>query len=199
MSHKGNKEGCPTLASSRTPKSSPKCLGQCNHTRAKPMLVYRPERSALVDDKYKQSEEIGFAKLVPHAKWPEIMLIRSATIGTVISSLRQFSPPRLVDFSRSQSLPVSVPSKFNVLDKQLLGSQGEEKVEEILSSLQFGYLTMSHIGVRHRKHLPFRYPTLTSKPNAGPREIFLDASYLLPPRNPETPEIQRINLKNIQC
>ncbi|VUZ48170.1 unnamed protein product [Hymenolepis diminuta] len=61
---------------------------------------------------------------------------------------------------------------------------------------------MSHASIqvcgRHRKHLPFRYPALTSKPKTGPREIFLDASYLLPLRNPETPETKRISLKNIQ-
>ncbi|KAM3172927.1 hypothetical protein ACTXT7_013547 [Hymenolepis weldensis] len=31
---------------------SPKCLGQCNHIRAKPRLVCRPMQSALMDDKY---------------------------------------------------------------------------------------------------------------------------------------------------
>ncbi|VUZ48172.1 unnamed protein product [Hymenolepis diminuta] len=51
---------------------------------------------------------------------------------------------------------------------------------------------MSHVGiqvcVRHRKYLSSWYPALTSKPKTGPRGIFLDASYLLPLRNPETPD-----------
>ncbi|KAM3187163.1 hypothetical protein ACTXT7_002860 [Hymenolepis weldensis] len=46
-----------------TPKSStkikfPKCPGQCNHIRAQPMLVWRPKRSALLDDKCKEPKEL---------------------------------------------------------------------------------------------------------------------------------------------
>ncbi|KAM3179653.1 hypothetical protein ACTXT7_000240 [Hymenolepis weldensis] len=39
-----------------------KGLGQCNHVRARPMSVYRPKCSTLVDNKCKQSWEIGLAK-----------------------------------------------------------------------------------------------------------------------------------------
>ncbi|VUZ45767.1 unnamed protein product, partial [Hymenolepis diminuta] len=61
------------------------------------------------------------------------------------------------------------PLNFNGLDeqlvesvkRQLLVSQGEETVIEILNSLQFRYGTTSHVGVqiwvRYRKHLCSRY------------------------------------------
>ncbi|KAM3174189.1 hypothetical protein ACTXT7_011044 [Hymenolepis weldensis] len=45
-----------------------KCLSQRNHIRAKPMLVCRPKRLALMDDKCKQPEEIGLAKPVYNSK-----------------------------------------------------------------------------------------------------------------------------------
>ncbi|VUZ48614.1 unnamed protein product, partial [Hymenolepis diminuta] len=57
------------VASPRTSKSSTtitssKCLGQCNHIRAKPKLVLCFNRSLLVDEKRKEPEEIGRAKSV---------------------------------------------------------------------------------------------------------------------------------------
>ncbi|KAM3180175.1 hypothetical protein ACTXT7_016822 [Hymenolepis weldensis] len=65
---KGRKEGGCTFASPRTHESSSKtkslkCLGQYTYIQAKPSLVFRPKRSALVDDKCEQHEEIGLAKL----------------------------------------------------------------------------------------------------------------------------------------
>ncbi|KAM3175045.1 hypothetical protein ACTXT7_009317 [Hymenolepis weldensis] len=56
----GQKEGCCILASFRTHESSTvvkslRCLGQCNQMRAKLTLVWRPKRSAPVDDECKQS------------------------------------------------------------------------------------------------------------------------------------------------
>ncbi|KAM3172344.1 hypothetical protein ACTXT7_014736, partial [Hymenolepis weldensis] len=65
----GHKEGCHTPASSRTSKSSTmirftKCLGRCIHIRAKSKLVFRLKRSALMDAKCKEPEEIVLVKPV---------------------------------------------------------------------------------------------------------------------------------------
>ncbi|KAM3179775.1 hypothetical protein ACTXT7_017627, partial [Hymenolepis weldensis] len=70
---KGHKIGGFLFASSRTHTSftlikSPKCLGQCSHSRDKDMLVCHPNCMALVDDKCKHPEEMGFGKLVPNSK-----------------------------------------------------------------------------------------------------------------------------------
>ncbi|VUZ53735.1 unnamed protein product, partial [Hymenolepis diminuta] len=63
-----HKEGCYTLASSSmthessTMNKSAKCLGQCDHIRAKPMPVCRSKRSALADAKCREPNEIVLAK-----------------------------------------------------------------------------------------------------------------------------------------
>ncbi|KAM3180136.1 hypothetical protein ACTXT7_016895, partial [Hymenolepis weldensis] len=64
-----HKEDCYTLAPSITHDSSTinksaKCLGQCDHIRAKPMPVYRPKRSALADAKCREPDKIVLAKSV---------------------------------------------------------------------------------------------------------------------------------------
>ncbi|KAM3172230.1 hypothetical protein ACTXT7_014974 [Hymenolepis weldensis] len=60
-------KGCHTFSSSKTHTSSNKIkclkfLGQSNHIRAKPKLVFPPKQSGPVDDKCNESEEIGLAK-----------------------------------------------------------------------------------------------------------------------------------------
>ncbi|KAM3178740.1 hypothetical protein ACTXT7_001930 [Hymenolepis weldensis] len=66
---KEHREGCWTFTSPSIPKSStkiksPKCLGQCNQIQAKPHLVFPFKQSALVDDKCKETYEIGLPKPV---------------------------------------------------------------------------------------------------------------------------------------
>nr|CUU98715.1 hypothetical transcript [Hymenolepis microstoma] len=63
----GDKEDDFTFASSKIPRSStktnsPKCFGQCHRIQAKPMLVCRLKRLALVDDR---SEPIIAVLLIP--------------------------------------------------------------------------------------------------------------------------------------
>ncbi|VUZ51970.1 unnamed protein product [Hymenolepis diminuta] len=58
----------PSTHTSFTSIKSPKCLGQCNHIRAKHVLVCRSKRLSLVDDKRKHPEEMGFGKLLPNSK-----------------------------------------------------------------------------------------------------------------------------------
>ncbi|KAM3181714.1 hypothetical protein ACTXT7_013825 [Hymenolepis weldensis] len=55
---------------SSTKIKPPKCFGQCNHIQTKPKLVFRPKRSAPVDDKCNQSEDIVLVKSEYQAKFP---------------------------------------------------------------------------------------------------------------------------------
>ncbi|KAM3186122.1 hypothetical protein ACTXT7_004954 [Hymenolepis weldensis] len=80
------------------------------------------------------------------------------------------------------------------VERQLLVSNKEGTVEEILNYLHFRFRSTRHsdiqIWVRHCKILCSRNATLTSRPKMDPTAIYVDACYLPPLRNPETPETQ---------
>ncbi|KAM3171512.1 hypothetical protein ACTXT7_016476 [Hymenolepis weldensis] len=89
--------GLPTVTlyfrthTSSTEIKSPKSPGQCNHIRAKAMSVCHPKRLAFVDYRNRQLEEVVLAKPVflANGAVSKVMLIKSATTGTVINSLHQ--------------------------------------------------------------------------------------------------------------
>ncbi|KAM3178127.1 hypothetical protein ACTXT7_003200 [Hymenolepis weldensis] len=71
---------------------SPKYLGQCDHIRAKPKLVFSLKRSTLVGDKCKEPEEIDLTKPGSFANGtPEVISIKSVKTDTVIYSPAWYS------------------------------------------------------------------------------------------------------------
>ncbi|KAM3171209.1 hypothetical protein ACTXT7_017074 [Hymenolepis weldensis] len=72
------------------------------------------------------------------------------------------------------------PPKFNALDEQLVNT-----VKRLF------LVSYEKETVRHLKNIHSRYATLTSEPETGPTEIYLDVSYLPPPWNPKIPDTQR--------
>ncbi|KAM3184032.1 hypothetical protein ACTXT7_009177 [Hymenolepis weldensis] len=117
-----------------------------------------------------------------YLKCPEVIPIKSATIGTVINNLRwdvpkvasrnvtQFSSTGFEDFCCSLNISLLYPSSnFNGLDE---------------------YRMTPHVGVqikmRHRKYLRSLYATISSKAVTEPMVIYLDICCLPLPWNPRT-------------
>ncbi|KAM3186068.1 hypothetical protein ACTXT7_005118 [Hymenolepis weldensis] len=119
------------LTVSKTYKSStaikfPKCPGQCHYILGKSMLVLRPKRSTVVDDKCKLPQKIDFAKpvLTPivvalnagEAALPYHQdLTESVTNGAIISSLHHILVPDEASYWCSNQGAASQESRF-ILD-----------------------------------------------------------------------------------
>ncbi|KAM3184401.1 hypothetical protein ACTXT7_008430 [Hymenolepis weldensis] len=147
-----------------------KCLGKCNHILAKPTLICRRKRLAIVDVKNKKPEEIGLEKSVFHSKETVSKVIKQN--AGVAEQMAALISPQDPSCALKVNLNISLshsPPNFNGQDqqlvdnvrRQLLVSQGEEAVDEVLNTLHFRYRTTLHVGVQiwktQRNHRPDRY------------------------------------------
>ncbi|KAM3177782.1 hypothetical protein ACTXT7_003839 [Hymenolepis weldensis] len=177
-----------------------KCLGQGNHIRSEPKLVFYSKRSALVDDRCEELGAIVLAKPVSCSiRTASKVLAQNSGEDPSVSSQTKVSRFHIGLSLAGPIQGISCPgglsfkvfkANHNCQDERFVDnvkrhfpmSQEEETEEEILNSASCWCPNLGVISQKSRS----RYTALTAKPKTDPKDIYQDACYFSLPRDPET-------------